>query len=731
MAMALARECIFPQDLESAAHKMQQELNDRFQNNLALLNAVKPSIPEVDSLITRGNNLLSQLLANGDGSSNIKTLDDLSTQFGLPKEPPTQEDNERSLFYAGMVLVNGVLYVNGVKSPVGPDRDNIAVLRRIYFSTGRSLSKVESFLNQKSSFPVHLSINFFNLAPAAPQTPLTLDQIRAQTNLNYLTTDDYSVNLDSSVTILNYNYLTFGQSLTQTQAQFNIPSSQIVSSVFHFNRVDNSTPSTNKFRNYGYSGDELTAILSGQDLAKLSSNPIKTGIDNSKSQATAIVSSLNFIITRYNTLSNSNLVNLQSTILQQLNSLYDYFLSVFVEYLFRVTIIKQLDTLTKLRQRNTDADIVYLLERRQEVQGIYFGASDDIYAREIGEAISADPGSTTVSNKFLNASANTSTIDQRTLIRMIGDIQAARNAIQASFTEESIGNAKAYLIDFGATSPFVTPSANKPILQGQPNTASPASLMVQYVSFSTTFELNLRIAAIDDALAGLNRFYTDNIAKPLARVIDIVTGFFESAMNMCKQLIADAKGAIMPLKNRLDAFMSKYLSLTGSGVFKSSLLSCAINFNIGLSSGILDDLLALLDEIANAVGKFFKDLAKWLADLLKQLLCMPFDLLNSFLGGIQTSLPSACQLPKIDLGTDLTSALVRLRNVGAMKNAVFSGMSRDLVRFRALVKSAPDKLNQFNNDACGSGSTADFYNASILNIETGLGAPTASLGSVF
>ncbi len=742
MAIQLAQACKFPQDLDAAAFAIDQQLGDSMQTSFAQLVDIEADLPAIQEKLVEGTLLLNQLLANGDGSSSLKNTDSLSEQYGLPSDKPSQEESEKRLKLAGIPMVAGAIYIDGSKSKISGDSNNVEVLRRLYFASGRDLSQVEKFLKIAQSFSVHMRISLIKAPPKTDGSLYTISELREIYNLSYLDKGSVYIASDGSATILTEEYLATNQSKTQTKNQFGLTSfPEVTSSVFHYNEVDNSSPTVQRFKNYEFDENEMSAILQGVDLVNLSSNPVQKSIDTSTTLASSMISTIDFLLTRFSQTTPSTLQTLKSKLLSEIKSLRDLHLTTISRSLFQVTIIVQKDTLDVLRAKHTDEEIIYLLEKRKDIKGLYFTATDEEIQKALTQGTTATVGSTLVSNRFINQQ-DTEIISYSTLIKMSSDIDQAESNIN-TFTEDSIRKARQNLIDFGgsassvvdttATSTSTSGPSSVPIsttqgtsgsgiFEGQPSMETPGFVLFQYMGFDKSFNIKLRIKAVDDALDRLNQFYTESIAKPIATVIKMVTKFFENVMNMCKQLMEKARNAILPIKQQVDAFMSKFLSLTGSGSFETSLLKCAINFDIGLSTGLLDNLLALLDSIASLLGGMIGKLAVWLADLLEKILCLPFNLINSFLGNISVNLPSACQLPRVDLGPDLTDALKGLRNIQNMKMQVFGGFNKELIKYKAIVNSATDKLAQFSNSAaCSTGAASNFYNASILNINGGIG----------
>src|SRR6185369_9544651 len=114
-------------------------------------------------------------------------------------------------------------------------------------------------------------------------------------------------------------------------------------------------------------------------------------------------------------------------------------------------------------------------------------------------------------------------------------------------------------------------------------------------------------------------------------------------------------------------------------------------------------------------------LAQMLSDMINNLLCKPLNLVNGLIGEINQNLPSQiCVVPNFTLGDDLEAALRNLRFVSQFHSEVFGAYNRDVLKVRATVTSSPDKMQSFLNETiCNSGSTMNFLQTALLNIDQG------------
>lgn len=720
MSISLAQSCAFPQDLDAAAHQILQELGDQFRITTDLLNNLSSSSSGIGPLVDQGEGILNQLLILGDGSSQIKDTGDVEDQFGLPASSPTPCEDEQALFYSGISMVAGVLYIGGDKSPNVADESNIEVLRRIYLASGRDFDKLSSLLNLNRVLVIHSKVQIQKVPAKASGVAYSDDEIRRLLNATYLQSENIVRNPDGSAVAVTSDFLAVNQSLDETIRVSGLKSADIATTVIHHLTIDNSTKSVNHFTQAGYIGSQLSAILAGEDLIDVTPSPVENSNKVSVSEASSIISSIDFIVERFEGLTPTDRVKLHDKLMAQMSTLTIQHKNTIVQSKFQVSVREQLDTYDLLRTKHTkDEDLICLFELRPELKGIYFNAPNSLIIQAINTPIAV--GSTTASNKFLNSKPKTG-LNNQVLVAMASDLDQATTNVDA-FTKGSLLKARQNLVDFGGKDPFIV-NIDDGIIQGQPSAGTPTDVILRNINFDKSFDIELHLGKVDKALADLGNFLNDNIAKPLAHIIGIIVTLMKAAENAVDTLVDMARAAILPLKQKVDSFMSKYLSLTGSGTFNSSLLKCAVNFDIQLAAPILDSLLSLVDELATQVRKLLSKLGEAVYNVVNKMLCTPINLMNAFLGQTSLSLPSACQLPTVNLGPDLEKALGDLRDSFSNKSIIFTNFSRDLVRYQVVITDAPEKLKQFQaSSVCKSPGIQNFYNSALLNLGGGIRSP--------
>jgi hypothetical protein len=821
MAIVNARACVYPEDLEAAAFALEQEVGDQVAAVTEILKAAVEAAnatsaaaggATLDQLLDQGNDIINKLLAGND--SDIKSASDLEDLLGLPKAELTQEDEEISLFYAGITMVDGVVYAPAsspklvavppnstvlseapkaenyepgvtqvspgelqAQSPAKGEalaakiksennQNNIEILRRLYFACGRNLELTEELVKSQQGFIIK---DRLHAKQGQPNT--NLEGLKSYFG-NHLTDDDIAaldvfpsdaqVHKRNAVLLRDFSAVD-GDSKGSGLTEF--PASQAMYSVFHVGAIDNSPQANTKYANAGFSGVELSSILAGQDLAQTTSG--KTALDsdiaNNQAVTLGLIRNLDFLMTHLKefgdnapqfALIESGLANIRKTheeIMCRAN--------------FQVTTILQPDTIDRLREQHDDAGIKYLLERRREVKSIDFDATTEQIIKILQKAANAGPGSSTVSTAYLN-STDAAVYSKKVLLTMHTFLLNAESMLahakamtiahgpQQKFRKlDLLNRARGYLVRYAGSSPKiqildpeekvfedpaekelgpVTAKKYKPKkLVGVKSQGSAAQSLVAWINPAKTFKVLEKIENVELAAEKSSNGLLDALIGALKAIINVITMIFNAIINAIKALVSAATGLIAPLKQKLDSFIAKYLTLTGGGAFNSSLLKCAVSFDLGLNFALLDELLKLINNIgALALGLVAK-IADFVNGLLNKLLCIPLDLLSGFLGALNSLLPPFCATPKFSLPPELEAALGELKLAADGQGYILQQMGKDLIKFKASLSAAPLKGGPFKTGAsCGGQSSSNFFQAAQLNASKPEDVPKQNVGKL-
>lgn len=787
MAVQFAKQCAFPQDLDAAFRNLQEDLGDRLNENEVLLDAAIADIGdlELDNKLDEIFNELENLLKQGDGTSDIQSLDELASSLGLPKDPGRSDASaeekkaraneeqcrdEQFLFDAGMVVHDGVLHVSGsAEGASDAEADNIDRLRDLYNSFDKDLNKVADFLNGIDS-------SVENIDPILQQSKLVLERVPAKVpklaafsvaelseklNLPGLEADDVVTLDDFSTVVLKKEFLGSNFSKKKIEQLFGVGEEDLISEVFHINQKKATPRRINKYAQFGYSTEEITLIFRigatgfpTEDLASL--------LVLEQNKVSTIIQQIDFFKERLinsrkrgvEVPSIAKAANQQRLNLALLDVQKDH-RRLISSLLFHISVLKDLNVLEELRQLHSDEAIVKLLEKRPEIEGIKFSAPvfEKLASLRNG-LVDSQPGSRLVSAKAMLRQIPRSTVDQQELLFMWSDlIQAQDDILENPLTPElltHLDNARNHLTRFLGRDPIREEEDTEDPVQpfdAQEVIAAPSGVLMSVLDFSRTFNVdgvitNIRDIANDivdgndppdvvgDGDDGLSEAGIDpNIpeidlsalaGRAIAAVVDAIADLFQQAITGCSRLLQKANDQLNTFKKRLDAMLSQLFSLTGSGSFDTSMLKCAINFDIGLSGASVLPLISnLLCVLSSVLGSFLGKFSDWIADLVNKVLCIPLGLVNSLLGVVDSLVPPGCAVPPIELGKTITLSLLNLKNIGDSKNVVVAFMGKDLLKLRMFVNAAGGKVDQFSGGADCAGAVSQAYNSAILNIQGG------------
>ena len=736
--MADLSNCAFPYDLNAAAIELLNSAGaivGDINNQIAQADLM---VPAINAAIDQGNNLIDSLLKTGQNTS-LTSGDAISAAFGLLPDPATTTDAEVYMSYTDFYIIAGVMYIAGKYSADSNDRTNVEILRRLYYACGKDMAKVDSFLSNKVSAVYYNGITQQILPQRSDSAGgYTLPEIKTILNATYLQSDDFITMPLNQALVLTDTFLDQDRSIEYIDKKYSSAVNSYYESIIHYLTIDNSVASTQKWVNYGFTQSQISQILAGLDNSS-STNPFSADFTALITFSNQITSEVNTLFNKLQTINPIAYLAALNKILADLQTLNTMMMDIIAKSRFQVTVVLETDTLSNLRAKLTNNEIIHLLEELPQIKGIYFGAPVSLYTQLINNL--SNLGTTSVSNRYLNQSVPGGT-NAEALIMMLSYIVQAQALINSATlitpntAQYLLTSTNELLAEMIATDPYTEPTTTTTQssttgttattalpLQGVTSVVSPANIIIQNANFDSSFTLDVNLGILDDALKKLEENFSSVVAQPMAQVLKNIAIMIQN-LNKNIDLVTDNLNRnLSPIKQRLDIFMSKYLSLVGQGQINSSLLKCAINFNIGISTPLLDDLQNLIGTLSALAKNLVASVFKIIATLINKLLCIIPNMINSLTGSLQglIPLPGICSIPAINLGTDMTSALNALLALVNVRNAVFTSFNMDLVKFRAVISSAGDKMLQFRSSAgCNTPASQGFVNAALLNISGGV-----------
>lgn len=709
--------------IDDIERELLQAVSDAHTSIASLIEDANTDVPAIDEVLDTGNNLLQDLINSGSADSEIKLLEDL-TLFGIDGTGTQIQDELYLREIIGMVMINGVIFKEGT---LGANEDNIEVLRRIYQGVGRDLDATEAIYNSTNNNSFVFETVVQTLEPSEPDKNPTLEEIRRRLGIPFLQQNQVVYTEKNQAIVAYRKKIASNDPLLSISRRQNIPLERLTSTIVHYQQIISNTASINYWLSLGYA-DEISYILDGIDPVDANPIPITGDVQVAKNLASSLVIDIEYVLGRIDGLTINDVNSLRSRLLLKFDDAETKLIDIINTVLFRVSVMRETDTLTKLRTRLSDTDIVYLLDERTDVSGIDLNATIEELNAIANQARSIRAGDITASSKRLNTSVDSRSDVLPTLLEMFSSLRQARE--QASLmTKVELEKAKQSLILFIGYDPTALPFREDPV-RGFPGMATPSSILSQRLDYDRSFEINLKFGALDDALAKFQELFSKFITGPITGLVNLIKNAFTAAHTLIGDLIEKLKAQIIPLKRKLDGFMAKYLSLIGQGAFNNSLLKCAVNFNIGLSTNILDQLLKMIEDLGALVQNLITKFQKILSDMIEKILCTPINMVDKLIAQGDSYLPSFCKLTvPFELGEDLENALLGLRNACNFKFVNFTGLSGDLASYRAIVSTAGDRLGQFNKSSfCNSDIVDRAFNTTLVNVQGGI--PSPSLPSI-
>lgn len=668
-------------------------------------------IEEMEQALESCNESLQELLSAGDnGNSAIQYIEELPPLFGIDG-PDTQEDDERYIFdNTDCVISSGIFFKKANGDSQYPN--NIETLRRVYNSVGRDFAKVEEEYKSQLDVSYRYHLVSATAQPDIGYKSLTLAEVRTKINDSTIVKSDYIELEDRTVLIVKkVPLLVPDVTNAEIPSRFGLNTRDVSSTILHKNSAKNTTAVINKWLNQGFN-EELPSILDGEDPSS-GVDVIAPFFQQVKSQASELLSSLNYYKSRFDSI-NPN--SIKAKIDQSLVGIEHSIKELVSIFLSEVSVIQEFDTLAKLRLKLSDEKIEHLLLNQRYVTGIDFEVTEDEMLQLFMSTMNQLSGDNGPSTQKLNSQPSLRDQNYQVILYCLADVLKAKE-VNSVLTSQALDNLILIITTLSgrvliSELPVITP------VQGFPCFTTAGSISLKRTDFNKNFDINFKFRALDDAIAYLKRLYNEIIGKTLENIFKAIATGAQTAINMVNQLRDKLIVKIEPLKRQLSEFMSKYLTLIGQGNFESSVFKCAIDYNLGLSTGILDALEILIQSLAEKINQLIGLLLNQLLPIIDELLCKPLAMIDSFIGTANNYMAGFCTINAPELLTEDTIKYLReIRSIVAAQSVGFTAFGGDLVRLRAELNTAPDRLNQFKNGAsCMGQAASQMMSGSLVNI---------------
>ena len=671
---------------------------------------------------------------------------------------------------------SAAIAANAVTAPAPAPNStlNISNLRSLYRSSSYSLDLAQTYINQNlrvsgSTFVVQRRLR-------ADRYPSFITDATILTATAAL---DPSFSKDDIVTAGAHKYAVYWvlEGVNKSLLQLTNPE-EIASHWYCYNQISTTTKSQNDYKALGCVDTLLTTLLNGQSVVDNAAS-----LKATRALFSTISSDINKItlplvqtlLNQIPTFALSTIANALTSRLLEISGYITAHKKAMNQLVFEVVTFYQLDTLALLRVKHSDSEIQRLLINRTISSMDLEPNPSDVY-KAVTAALSVPANSAATSTGYIN-SVPASIYNQKILdtqLALLLEAQLAINqALVALATNDPVNNRKSAAAALttkaqGFLTTYVSyqgvyglpqkifpggevaiTATTKPI--GVSSLASPATIIYQNVNVTSTYPVYSSITAAVGNTADPHDHSGSYAAKLIAEGLNALLGVIKSILNGLQLVVTTALNAIsaitsamqskiLPMKHQMDSILSKFNALTGSGQFDSSLLKCAVSFNLGISFTLLDQILALLNNIGAKIQGFITGFVSTINEMINQILCIPVNLINGLLNAANGALNSAlgplagiCTVPPFTLPQEIQDALAGFKFAISTKQLSMQSMGGDCVKVSLGFSAAPVKGNQFKaSAACSGGGSPAFFNSAQLNLSAGSVLPTSLplLGSV-
>jgi hypothetical protein len=697
MPIVQLQTCTIEGDLAQAVNDMQQQVGEVTQAMLAQIAAIDTNTAGIQGI----NAFLDDMVQSSPPGNT-----------GLPPEIPTALDNEMRLQAVGLILIDGILYE-------ADDSGNIEVLRQLFFAVG---SNVTTFLNLlNSTEPMIVTQTYLNIEKLPPGTTTLA---AAQTLFNNPAIENVYVAGDGNYYCVVPQFLGVNISAQQASTQFSIPINQISTLVFWLKSVQATSNEITRMDQLGITGPFKVAAISGTSLTSASPSTVSTTQAQASVDTGTALSQCQLLNSRYALISQDSIANFQNEILMSSKTAQQDWLALEQQVRFQAFIIIDPTIMITFLTRNSQADITYLMNQRRTVSGINFNATQDDIANLVQQADNIPAGSTTISAVLINTPS----------VQVPTPIDNANNSLITNYCalNQLSGTSLSYIqlqIAYGCLSQSIATPAPTPVapvvpIMGYQSYDSPASIMFSQVNFAATFNTT----AATNALSALGTA----LGQPLLAIVEAIIALITSMRAALDQVLGNFAKQVASFVAQIQSMTSKFTSFFGTASLDSSILKCSVGFNIAATIPALNELAGLIDLLRRQLKNILAQIAKLIENFIETLICLPLNLINGFITGATTALPSFCQVNRVVLPQQLQNALLQLKQGFQIENTNVTAFARDAIKLSATVQALPAKLSQFQSSLlCQSQPNAKFFSATQFTLNQGFFAnPTTAAANL-
>lgn len=441
-------------------------------------------------------------------------------------------------------------------------------------------------------------------------------------------------------------------------------------------------------------------VLEGKDL-KTSLNAAAWGdrFKEANLAAQKAQNSLTFYLSRFDKLPPSSQGRILQKIIEEIDRAILLHQEAFSLYSLRVAIGHRTDTLEQLRNVfDNDEEIKELLEKRADIKGIWFGATNEELTSRLNEMALVQDHSKLLSSSFLKLR------DERTgeLLTPLAFLAAAKEHIGRLSSKNStlvqvLENVQRYTelpLDFN-------------LLQGKPKAPSSASSLSPYLA--AVDSKSFKMPDIDRGSVCVRSTLPPGIAEPLIQAIKGLVRVSETALGAVDFEIKKAEKSLLLAKKKMDAVFSKMnvlLGLNSNIGISTGILSCNLNFKNHVKLPVFDQLIGLLDTLQSNIIALASIGTKWITNILEAILCIPgliMDTLQNQINKQLDALGCAVKPFPFQICDDMLAEINKLRQLLSARQSALQAFANKLSLISVEFETLPGKIDGLKrSDACGS-----------------------------
>ncbi len=668
-----------------------QEIGDLKKEMDGLIEAVPSDL----TILEQGDDILERETAQAP-----TPVQNVSGQIGIPESTPTTQEEEERLELLNLIAIGGIIYLTGIEN-------NIERFRQLFFAVGANLPRFKKALASVEPFVV---VQTYLRVEALPTQIGGWTLSQAQAFFQNPAIESVYVAGDGVQYCVVPQFMGFDISAEQAARVNGVQTDQMLTQLFWLRDIQVNTGVINRLTTLGITGDQQTAVLSGQSLRTLRPSLLSQQKNVFGMAVQKNIGKIDLLSSRFPKLDSASIEVFRKEIYSDVQQTRrDGFEMNRIARFASVTILDP-EEIGVFLSRNSDSDLSYLLSKRRTVLSINFKATEAQVRIAIQQSLTIPAGSETLSALAQNAPVvsldpEIDLANQRQVF-----VECASRQLHVGFRYQKLLTARNCLARAIEVPPVVEiPPVPK---LGYASYDSPASIIFRQADIYATLGWDRHIEDFEKAFAK----ETESVRIVCEATVRLLT---ETRVSI-DQIFSKFRNETAVQVAKAEAFMSKYMAYHGTAVLDASILRCSFGYNLTAGLPILAEMDAYIRNAERVVRNALSKIIQAVQNFLQKVLCYPVNLINGFIKGVESNLPAFCDVYKIQLPEALTQSLMELRALCEIQVAISRGFTRDLFRVKAEFQAAPSRIASFKESlACDNEPNARFFQQAKTTLGTG------------